>query len=189
MLVGAATNPFFAYYETTKLSFPVNQPDGTRVQSPAMTFLRAVKEGQVQCPKLPELAHQAAQYFMMFLREVMWEDVRRREFPHCPSRQRCMWLVHTREQAEYWVTRLGSPQEYQIVKVFAQGRIHVANELFLMGDSATIPEITEKARLYWLGLMPEGAKEEIIFEGQLRVLEVVESKNGGANQSALPTPL
>ena len=100
-----------------------------------------------------------------------------------------MWLVHTREQAEYWVTRLGSPQEYQIVKVFAQGRIHVANELFLMGDSATIPEITEKARLYWLGLMPEGAKEEIIFEGQLRVLEVVESKNGGANQSALPTPL
>jgi hypothetical protein len=188
VLVGAATNPFFAYYETTKLCIPVKQPDGTTVQSPAMTFLRAVKEGRVQCPMLPENAQKIAQYFVTFLREVMWEDVRRMEFPYCPSRQRCMWLVHTQEQAKYWVSRLGCPEEYQIVKVLAQGRVHVANELFLLGDSATIPEITEKARLYWLGMMPEGAQEEMIFEGLLRVLEVVESKTGAAKPCGLCSP-
>jgi len=156
-----------------------------------MTFLKAVAEGRVNCPRLPNIAYETANYFMMFFREIFWEDIRRREFPHCPSRQRCLWLVHTIEQANYWVKRMQCNTDYQIVKVSARGRIHTANELFLMGDSATLPEITERARLYWLGLMPEGAKEEIIFEGFLQVTDVITpncDKPLAANPSSGATP-
>lgn len=175
--IGGKSNPYFAYFETHRYAVPVTLPDGEKISSPAIRFLGAVERGEAQHPQLPRIANEIARHFVTYVRELIWEDVRRREFPHLPSRQRCFWLIPTIEGAKYWVARLECKADCQILKVQAQGRIHRANELYLLGDSEPMQETIQKARQYWLGIFPEDGKEEIIFEGRVKITQVIQDLN------------
>jgi hypothetical protein len=70
----ANLNPFFRFYEVYQRSYRVTQnPQGTVIEVPAMTFLRRVKEGSITTDSLPTVAFEAANHFLMLARELVWE--------------------------------------------------------------------------------------------------------------------
>lgn len=76
------------------------------------------------------------------------------EFPHLPSRQRCIWLAADEEGVKFWLQNLGlDNQEFQIAKVQVQGRLHVASDEHLLTDSEPMLTTIKRARQYWLGSM------------------------------------
>lgn len=172
--VGRETNPYFRFFKTERFVVPVTLQDGSSIESPAVKFLGAAARGEILHPNLPRLAHEVATHFVTYLREVIWENVRSDEFPELPSRQRCLWLIPTLEGVKYWLERM-KPSAYQVLRVQVTGRIHRANEVYLLGDSEPMSETIENARLYWSGSFPEGGQEEILFEGRVKVIEIVDN--------------
>lgn len=171
--VGGSSNPYFGFFETQQKQFLFKQADGKDVVVPAIRGLRALASGQSSVPNPAEAGREIAEHFVSYVRELIWEDVRKREFPHLPSRQRCIWLVPTIEGARYWIRRTGIAGNFQVLRVRGQGRIHRASEAFLLGDSEPMRETIRKARQYWLGIVEDPSTEEVIFEGRITVLEVV----------------
>ena len=171
--VGGVSNPYFAFFENYKKAYPVNQPDGTVIEVPGAHFLRAANTGEINSPELPKIATDFAQHTVTFLRELIWEDVRRREFPHLPSRQRCIWLISTIEGVRYWLGRMGNPEDFQVIEATVQGRLHVASESHLLGEAEPLTVAIQMARQYWLGVVDNLNTQEIIFEGRVKVEAIV----------------
>lgn len=172
---GNEINPFFTYFIKSKRTYPVNDK-GNIIQVPAIKFLRAVSQNQVSCQNITNIALEIAQHFLMLAREVYWENIREKEFLDCPSRQKCAWLISSFESAQDWLSRLKCKEQneqYQIVRVIATGRIHKANELLLLGDSEPLTETYKKAQEYWSGVMAKNSREEILFEGKVKVSEIM----------------
>ena len=172
--VGGESNPFFRFYETCKRTYPVTVEGGEIVQVPGVKFLGAVKRGEVNCHNLANVAAELSTHFAGLVGELIWEDVRKREFPHLPSRQRCVWLIPDLAGVKYWVARLGAASgTFQVLRVRCQGRIHIASEEFLLGDSIPLEEAISQARRYWLGVITNANTEEVIFEGRIIIQEVL----------------
>jgi hypothetical protein len=183
--VGAEINPYFAYFERTQKTFPITLNSGQVIQPPAVKFLGLVALGEVNSPNLPQIAFDVARHFVTLARELFWESVRLAEFPDRPSRQRCLWVCPSLENARDWLSRLEC-KNYQILKVSVNGRLHTANELLLLGDSEPLEITRAKAREYWQGLQVEGGSEEILFEGRMKVLEILETKSAIAEPPCTP---
>lgn len=173
--IGHESNPYFRVYETSRKAYSLTAPDGQNVSVPGVKFLGGVRRGEIDCPRLPVIAHELATHLAGLVGELIWEDVRQREFPGLPSRQRCVWLVPDLEAVRYWLERLGpGASAAQVVRVRCAGRVHVASESHLVGDSVPIEEAALRARRYWRGELPDTGREEIIFEGRLTVLQVLD---------------
>ncbi len=169
--VGGNSNPYFKFFETQKKAYPVTQSDGSQLMVSGVRFVGAVAKGEVNSPNIAGIAYDLAKHLVAYVRELVWEDLRKKEFPHLPSRQRCICLIPTLAGVKYWIKRMELSGEYQVLRV--QGRIHKASESFLLGDSEPMEETIRKARQYWLGVVEAPNTEEIIFEGRVRVAEVV----------------
>lgn len=172
--VGVATNPYFRFYETYGKTYPVTQPDGKVVHRPGVAFLKQVLSGVVNAGDLTQTAVDLASHLASHLGELVFEDIRKEEFPHLPSRQRCVWLIPTQNGVKYWLQRMNVDGQFQVLKVRIQGRLHKASESYLVGDSMPLEEAIRRARQYWLGIVEEAETEEIIFEGRMRVEEVMD---------------
>lgn len=183
--VGGASNPYFRFFEDHKITYPVTQSDGVVLQVPGVRFLGAVAAGQVNPSNLASTAHGLARHLVAYLRELIWEDVRRREFPHLPSRQRCIWLVPTLSGIGFWLKRMGVEGDYRVLRLRVQGRIHTASEIHLLGDAEPLTKAIEMARQYWLGIVEDASTQEVIFEGRIRVVGVL-SEAEYAQQGAWP---
>lgn len=171
--IGGNSNPYFKFFETQKKAYFITQKDGSQLLMGGARFIGAVASGEVNSPHIVSIANELVQHLVAYIRELIWEDVRRKEFPHLPSRQRCIWLVPTIQGVKYWINRMQVSGEFQVVRVRIQGRIHKASESFLLGDSEPMEETIGKARRYWLGIVESPDTEEIIFEGRVKVIEVV----------------
>jgi len=172
--IGGESNPYFRFYEKNRKTYQLTQSDGQTLQIPGVKFLGSVKSGEINCPTLPAIAHELSMHLAGLVGELIWEDVRKKEFPHLPSRQRCIWLIPNISGVKYWVLRLGvAPSAYQVLRVRCQGRMHIASEKYLLGESASLEDAVSMARQYWLGVVPEPKTEEIIFEGRFSVQEVL----------------
>lgn len=132
-----------------------------------------VQIGEVNPPDLADFARTLASHLARHLGELVLEDVRRREFPHLPSRQRCVWLIPNQGGVKYWLCRMDVGNDFQVLRVRVQGRLHTASESYLIRDSMPLEEAIRWARQYWLGIVEEVETEEIIFEGRMRVAEVM----------------
>lgn len=176
MNVGGSSNPFFRFFETQRVAYPVGMDDGSVIQVPGMELLHAVKTGAIPdttTDTLAAIADEVARHFMKYVRELIWEDIRKKEFPHLPSRQRCVWLIPNQDGVKFWLRWMGIEQDFQVLRVQVQGRLHKASESYLLTDSEPMKETIQKARQYWLGIVEEAETEEIIFEGRMRVVEVM----------------
>ena len=120
--VGSTPNPFFAFYEGSR-QYPVTQADGTVLQINAVAFLRQVRDGHINCPQLARIATELAMHYVMLVRELLMEEIRRDGFPDAPSRQRCLYLCDTMEEARYWNGRLGE-QGAKICSLNLTGTLH-----------------------------------------------------------------
>jgi len=172
--IGKTFNPFFNYYEIRK-EFPIDWPNGITTRNPAMNFLSLVKAGKINCPDLPNISHEIAEHFMLLARESIFENIRTKDFSDFPSRQRCIWLLRDEGEVAYWWKRLKCKSESQWVKLSATGKAFYADARFLHGDSEPISQSIAKARKYWRGVVSDIPELEAIFEGELRVLEVLKA--------------
>jgi Protein of unknown function (DUF2441) len=174
--VGGESNPYFRFFEKFHKTVPVtNTNDGKIMDVPGVKFVGEVANGKINSPDVAKIAHGILKHFVAYIRELIWEDVRKKEFPHLPSRQRCYWLIPNIEGVKYWCGRLALEKtEFQVIRVRVQGRLHKASEKYLLGDSEPLEVSIQKARQYWLGVVEESSSEEIIFEGQVTVQEVID---------------
>lgn len=173
--IGKHTNPFLRFYETHKRTYSVTDNNTGEVhQVPAIRLLRCVKDGTVTSNMLPTIAFETANHFLMLARELVWENVRLAEFPDAPSRQRCIWLIRTLEDTKRWISQLGfQPNYYWVVQVRVTGRLLDVDANLLAGDSEPLQTWYEKASRYWMGKNSENPLPEVLFEGMIRVEEIL----------------
>jgi hypothetical protein len=115
-----------------------------------------------------------ARHFVMLARERFRESVRRAKFPDRPSRQHGLWLCPSLENACDRLPRLEC-NNYHSLKVSVKGRVHTANERWLMRESEPLAITRAQAKEYGQGLHVDGGREEILCEGRITVLEILET--------------
>lgn len=168
-------NPYFRYFYDQHLRATVRLPSGKDAVIGRVKYYEDVAAGRVTDHALAIGALQTIKHFVKLAGELIWEDVRSNEFPHLPSRQRCIWLIQDLENLGHWVSRLEcSFPGTQILKVKVDGNLHVGDETLLLGDSHPLVETYECARRYWRGEMSQSAKPEILFEGEVKVTEILQ---------------
>jgi hypothetical protein len=178
--IGKETNPFFRLYETWQRCYVVRNGTTGQVENvPALQWLRRIRDKNITLDNPDALAGAAfdiGRHFMMLARELVWEIVRQNEFPDAPSRQRCIWLTKTLDEAREWVKIIGfQPHTYWIVRVAASGTTLDVDGNYLAGDSEPLPDWYEKARAYWSGQMTGNPAPETIFQGAVTVKEIIGS--------------
>ena len=116
---------------------------------------------------------QKAEHFSsyhMFVRETVFEDIRKKYFPELPSRRNGIWLCKEGENLEYWKSKLLSPN---IFKVEVTGKIHKSCAKNLSSDGAVLSRelYSEQAFKYWSGYIHSEESVEYLFIGSLKVIE------------------
>jgi len=160
--LGATHNPFFAFYEQPR-KYNVTLNDGSVVWSPAIRFLKAVRAGEVNCPQLPQIAVEVSEHYLMLVRELVTEEVRRLIAPNLPSRQTCLWATDDLDQARHWVGRLGGGA--RVVRLDVRGRRHRADAALLLGDSEPLSQTYARATQYWQGEKTAQPELELLISG------------------------
>jgi len=184
--VGEKFNPFFKYHSTMappNFKAPSTVNNGEREKKyDALDYFGGFRDKTLYTSDIDQLGHDAYESIMFYLmhwREGLWEYVRLCDFPDMPSRQKCMWLSHTLEEAEYWIERINGKDEEipsQIVKVRVTGKIHVADAKLLMIEGENLEQAYSTAKKYWRGEKAEGRQEkEVLFEGTGTVIEIIQS--------------
>jgi hypothetical protein len=114
-------------------------------------------------------------YYIKYLREVIFENIRKESFTEKPSRQHGIWLC-TQEEISKWVEILGDDCQVEVFKVTATGIIHHANASLLLADTLQIHEYEDLARRYWTEVAYEKeycTESEILLEGQIILVEKI----------------
>ena len=170
---GNGFNPYFSFFLNHAEKINVQIENEGQKDFLAVRFLELVRDNLVSCPQLAQVSHRIAAHFVKLIGELLWEQVRKEEFPDLPSRQRCIFLNEDRSRVPYWIERLDCPSRCQVLRIHATGRFHRADERLLIGDGYTLAQAWDRARAYWRGQVQDGLGNEILFEGKITVLEII----------------
>jgi hypothetical protein len=107
----------------------------------------------------------------MLVRELIMEQVRIKIAPDAPSRQRCLWLADTLDEAKSWQARLGGGS---IARLQVRGTVHRADASHLLGDSEPLTVTYDRASKYWRGENSNAPELETLFCGSAKVLAISE---------------
>jgi hypothetical protein len=165
--LGAASNPFFHFYETPR-EYEVNDR-GQIVQVKAVAWLRQVRDGTINTSPqmLANVATEVAMHYLMLARELIMEEIRAKQCPDAPSRQQCLYVCNSLEEARYWNQRLGG--NGTICELTCTGAIHRADARLLVGDSEPLSTTRDRARQYWRGVVGPNPEMETLFAGNATV--------------------
>lgn len=107
----------------------------------------------------------------MFIRESLFEEVRKNYFPNLPSRKTCIWICEE-NAVEYWWKRLhGDKINHKILQIEVTGTLHKADQKHLINDTLSHNKIRTNAFNYWTGTDGNNPlEEELLFEGVIKVL-------------------
>jgi Protein of unknown function (DUF2441) len=171
--VGKEHNPFFKFYETT-LEYPVTDSHtGTTINVNAVDWLYRVRANTIRTSyeMLAEKAYEVSQHYMMLARELIMEQIRVEEFGgEPPSRQTCLYMSDTIEEARTWIPLLGG--QGTVCELICTGTIHRADSRLMVKVSEPLSVTKEKARAYWQGQASADPRMETLFEGQAVVSRV-----------------
>lgn len=167
---GTAYNPFFKFYENT-LEYPVTDGQtGATAQVNAVDWLHRVRSGTIRT-SYEILAHKAfevSQHYMMLARELIMEQIRLEEFNgEPPSRQKCLFLSETAEEARSWISLLGGIGT--VCELTCTGIIHRANSRLMVKVSEPWSLTKDRARGYWRGAASADPRMETLFVGDAAV--------------------
>ncbi|NPU11369.1 DUF2441 domain-containing protein [Bradyrhizobium sp. 83002] len=171
--VGNEPNPFFQFYETT-LEYPVTDgATGRPYNLNAVEWLHQVKIGVLQtAPQiLAEIAWTVSQHYMMLARELLMEQIRVEDFNSSPpSRQRCLYLSDTIEEARTWLPLLGG--NGAVCELTRTGVIHRADSRQMVILSEPLQVTRDKAKAYWQGKVSADPRMETLFTGKAEVTSI-----------------
>ena len=112
------------------------------------------------------------------LRELALEDVRKRKYPHFPSRLNCLYVSRTLEEAEIWAQSFIRWQRptFHIVRVALHGRVFTGDAHNCFAAATDWEANLLLAERYWQNLpnlhnLPP--VREILADGTIEVLEIV----------------
>jgi hypothetical protein len=171
--VGVEHNPFFKFYEAT-LEFPVTNGDtGATENVNAVDWLFRVRDKTIltSYEMLAAKAVEVSQHYMMLARELILEQICLGEFGgEPPSRQTCLYLAETIEEARAWIPLLGG--QGAVCELICTGTIHRADSRLMVKVSEPLSVTRDKARAYWRGEASADPRMETLFNGKATVSAV-----------------
>ena len=110
------------------------------------------------------------------VREMTFEEIRRQQFSALPSRYTCIFLIPDDEESvRFWWNDLRTQGEgkRRIYEVSATGIAHRASQTLLgQLETRSVEEWEKMAVGYWSN-QPQATDDEILFEGELRIIREV----------------
>jgi hypothetical protein len=171
--VGSEHNPFFRFYETVLEYQVTDSQTGGQTQVNAVEWLHRVRMKTILTSYeiLAEKAFEVSQHYMMLARELLMEQIRLDEFGgEPPSRQTCLFLSETVEEARTWISLLGG--QGAVCELTCTGIIHRADSRLMVKVSEPLSVTKEKARAYWRGEASADPRMETLFAGDAVVSAV-----------------
>ena len=161
-------NTFISYYDDFCMQIAVEG-----ASYPVMEAIEIIKRQELYsdadyAKQLLEQMSILAKEFALYMREDIFEEVRKAHFPELPSRKSCIWVC---EEAalNYWDDILEG--EAQIFEVAVTGKIHRADQRHLSAKLLPGSVIWQNAVNYWNGADGSNSvEEEIIAEGEVEIL-------------------
>ena len=136
----------------------------TKRKSPNLTKFHSFDKDQAIKHLFDTLGH-----YLRFVREHLFEEVRKEFFPDLPSRLRCLWIIpHDKNAVNYWWKNLG--RKGKIFEISVSGKVHQASQQYLNITTQSFDYIREQAFKYWAAKSVENQNEyECLFEGFVKV--------------------
>lgn len=106
-----------------------------------------------------------------YIREQIFEDVRRRYYPTLPSRQKCLWVCEA-DQLPYWKTMKENCQR-SLLTLELHGEIFCGDDHWLTADTFSSIVYSERAKHYWDSKMSNSPRKEFLFYGKAIVKEIL----------------
>lgn len=164
----------------------ITNPKTKEVYTVDLVALRAMGFYRKQAPKDPKLgfyhydpvmtlAETLDSLFLAtrIIRELIFEDVRRQMYINLPSRTSCIWLIPEDPRAvRFWLDNVRGDYK-KVYRVNATGELHRAQQQIVMGDTISMGEWRKRAVDYWNGAESENYDDELVFAGNIEVLEEV----------------
>ena len=172
--IGEQVNPYHDYILNQRKTYTVTT-ETDEIPVPGFMFFDLLRLGEVNCPNPLEVACDFAEYCMNYARELTLEIIRRQEFPHLPSRRKCIWLLSDESNIRYWCNALQKNDEhFQLTRLQVRGHIHETGSEHLLQDMEPVMAAEEAARRYWRGSSAHPERRETIFVGRIKVVEILD---------------
>lgn len=174
--VGSSNNPFFNYFYKTEdtISFFVNQKKYDIHYAASLSTL-AKGENTVDGVEIPYLDYVYLNTKFHDLdclnREILLENVRLQHYPHMPSRQTCLWVTKTPEEALVWLQYFvnNGDRELKLICLETSDEAFLVDSMFLPLKTDSLAQKVKKAHDYWSGNMSEKPMIEYLFRGKAKV--------------------
>ena len=105
-----------------------------------------------------------------YIREQVFEDVRSKDYPLLPSRQKCLWVCEE-DQLAYWRTMKENCQR-SLLTLELNGELFCGDDHWLTADTFSSVVYSERAKHYWAGEMSSTPRKEFLFYGKAIVKEI-----------------
>lgn len=176
LFIGKEKNKFNSFFDKTSLNYRDNISRKEINSSYLIEEIRSYSKTNSKNPSLEKIYSYDFGYtmeylcstigeYLLYVRESLFEEVRRDFFPNYPSRYRCIWVIPDNNEAiKYWWNTLG--EQGNIYKVLVSGKIHKANQQYLNLSSESFDFIRGEAFKYWSGITGLNTiEDECLFEG------------------------
>lgn len=168
LVCGTRENPFWA----TCADFDLK----TALEGEEMSFFTLFD----RCPEMPvnkgnvkllyDSLKKISKECALYIREQVFEDVRRESYPQLPSRQSCLWVCEA-ETLAHW-KEIAPQLRRSVLTLELEGELFCGDDYWLEIDTFSAIEYAKRAHHYWAGEMSEQPCREYLFRGTAVVTHV-----------------
>lgn len=167
---GVKENPFWLFYQNYSLDIRLNQQPMSIFEMFEQSPDFDVTQNNIDF--LYDKLKIVSKEFSFYVREHVFEEVRKEHFPQLPSRLKCLWITEE-TQLPYWRTMSIDKKQY-LLTVVLDGNIFCADEYWLKANTFSRDEYYERANHYWSEEMSKSPKTEFLFYGNAIIKRVTD---------------
>ena len=167
---GINENPFWCTCKNCSVLVTVNQQQMPVVEMINQKYSFDVTQENIDF--LYQTIENVSKETALYIREQVFEDVRKSNFPNLPSRQKCLWLCDEKT-LPYWNTAVTGPQRY-LLTLKVEGQLFCGDDNWLTADTFSSVEYANRAKQYWSGEMTANPRKEYLFYGEAVVKDITQ---------------
>jgi hypothetical protein len=174
--IGEQINPFFNYFYNTN-DMRIVPAGGQQQEVHYSTLLEhlAKGEGIIQYPRpdviLPYMYGKFLDLYNLN-REMILENIRLQDYPHMPSRTKCLWVTTTPEECAVWYSLFSDEVDKKLITFESENEPKIVDSKFVPNKNDSLAEKERKAHAYWSGEMSESPMIEHLFVGTATVKRI-----------------
>lgn len=111
--------------------------------------------------------------YAFYVREQIFEAVRREYFPQLPSRQKCLWVCEE-DQISFWADSKTDKEPRRLLTLELTGDLFCGDDYWLDADTFSSLTYTDRAHHYWAGELSDDPHKEFLFTGTAVVKAIEE---------------